>query len=54
MDELLPVRDVVLEDITIDTVRGQENRYEHVQNVTETGIHISTFIEEPDKENTNV
>ena len=52
-DEREPVNGVVLDNITIDTARGQRHRYEHVQNVTETNIRIGTFVEEPDRENRN-
>ena len=52
-DELKPVKDIFLDNIAIDTVRGQKNRYENAQNVKETNIRIGTFIEEPDKENKN-
>lgn len=52
-DKDRPVDDVVLENIVIDTVRGQKNRYEHVQNVRETGIRIGTFVAQPDQENSN-
>jgi len=52
-DRDLPVRDVVLQDIKIGTVRGQRNRYESADNVSESGIVIDTFFEEADKENSN-
>jgi hypothetical protein len=52
-DKDQPVRDVLLENISIGTVRGQKNRYENAQNVKEANIRIGTFIEEPDKENKN-
>lgn len=52
-DERGPVKDVFLDNITIDTVRGQKNRYENATNVKETNIRIGTFIEEADKENRN-
>jgi len=45
------VKDVVLEHITIGTARGQRNRYEHAENVKEANATISTFVEEPDREN---
>lgn len=48
-----PVRDVVLDNITVGTVRGQKNRYENVKNVKESNVRIGTFIEEPDRENRN-
>jgi galactosylceramidase len=48
-----PVRDVVIENITIGTVRGQRNRYENAENVKESGVKIGTFVEEPDRENSN-
>lgn len=52
-DKDMPVKDVLLEQITIGTVRGQKHRYEHAVNVRERGIRINTFIEEPDQENKN-
>ena len=52
-DERAPVRDVLLSNITIGTVRGQRNRYEHARNVKETNVRVGTFIEEPDPENKN-
>lgn len=52
-DEREPVRDVLLDNITIGTVRGQKNRYENALNVRETNIRIGTFIDEPDQENRN-
>jgi polygalacturonase len=52
-DEREPVKNVFLDHITIDTVRGQKNRYEHAENVKETNVKIGTFIEEADKENRN-
>jgi polygalacturonase len=52
-DKDQPVKDVVLENITIGTVRGRKNRYENAVNVKETNIRIGTFIEEPDQENKN-
>lgn len=48
-----PVRNVLLDNITIGTARGQRSRYENAVNVRETDIHIGTFIEEPDRENRN-
>ena len=48
-----PVKDVVLEHITIGTVRGQRNRYENAENVTESNITIDRFVDEPDRENKN-
>src|SRR5829696_1138139 len=52
-DEHGPVRDVSLGNITIGSVRGQRNRYEHAENVKEIGVRIGTLTEEPDKENRN-
>ena len=52
-DKEMPVRDVLLDHITVGTVRGQRNRYENAENVKETNIRIGTFIEQPDKVNTN-
>jgi len=52
-DKDQPVRDVLLKNIRIDTVRGQKNRYENAENVQETNIHIGSFTEEPDRENKN-
>ena len=52
-DEREPVQDVFIEDVTIDAVRGERNRYENVKNVKESDIRIGTFLEEPDKENKN-
>lgn len=52
-DELLPVEDVLIENITIDTVRGRRNRFENVKNVRETNIQIGTFFDEADKEDGN-
>ncbi|MBV9929106.1 MAG: glycoside hydrolase family 28 protein [Acidobacteria bacterium] len=48
-----PVRDVVLDNIDIGTVRGQKRRYENAKNVRETNVRIGKFIEEPDQENRN-
>ncbi len=53
-DERLPVENIELDKITINTVRGQKNRYENTKNVRESKIKISTFIEEPDKVNKNM
>jgi hypothetical protein len=52
-DEREPVRDVLLDNITIGTVRGQKSRYENARNVGETDIRIGTFVEEADQENKN-
>lgn len=52
-DKDLPVRDVVIDNITVGTVKGQRSRYENAQNVKETNVTIDTFIEAPDKENSN-
>jgi polygalacturonase len=52
-DKDLPVKDVVLDAITIGTVRGQKSRYENAENVKESNVTIGTFIEAPDKENKN-
>ena len=52
-DKDQPVKDVVLDNITIGTVRGQKNRYENAGNVKETNITLGTFIEEADQENKN-
>ncbi len=52
-DKDLPVKDVVLDRIAIDTVRGQKHRYENAENIKETDIAIGTFVEQPDKENSN-
>ncbi|HQU82912.1 MAG TPA: glycoside hydrolase family 28 protein [Pyrinomonadaceae bacterium] len=53
-DERLPVENIELNKITINTVRGQKNRYENAKNVKESKIKIGTFIEEPDKVNKNM
>ena len=52
-DKDLPVKDVVLDNITIGTVRGQQHRYENAENVKESNVTIGTFIGESDKENAN-
>lgn len=52
-DEREPVREVLLDNITIGTVRGQKNRYGNARNVKETNVRIGTYIEEPDQENRN-
>ena len=52
-DERDPVENVLLDNITIDTVRGQRNRYENAKNVKETDVRIGTFVEVPDNENKN-
>jgi polygalacturonase len=52
-DKDQPVRDVVIENIAIETVRGQRSRYEYAENVRETGVRIGAFVEEPDEENRN-
>jgi polygalacturonase len=48
-----PVQDVTIDTVTIATVRGQKNRYEHAANVKEMDVQIGTFIDAPDKENKN-
>jgi polygalacturonase len=53
-DKDMPVQDVNLDNITIDTVRGQKKRYENARNVKETKVTIDKFIEEPDKVNKNM
>jgi len=53
-DERQPVRDVTLDRITINTVRGRRNRYENAKGVKESKIRIKTFIDEPDKVNKNM
>ncbi|MFT3870185.1 MAG: glycoside hydrolase family 28 protein [Nibricoccus sp.] len=52
-DKDLPVKDVVLDNIIIGTVRGQKNRYENVENLKESNVVIGTFIEQPDQVNKN-
>lgn len=52
-DKDLPVKDVVIDNVTIGTVKGQRTRYENAQNVKEINVTIGTFIEEADKENSN-
>ena len=52
-DKDQPVREVLLENVAIDTVYGQKSRYENVANVRETNVSINTFLEEPDKEDEN-
>jgi hypothetical protein len=52
-DEKMPVKDVSLENITIDNVHGQRSRYEHVDCVTEKNVRVRAFIEEADAENKN-
>jgi polygalacturonase len=52
-DKDQPVRDVILDDIQIGTVRGQKNRYENAENIRETKIRIGTFIDVSDKVNNN-
>lgn len=52
-DKDKPVKDVLLENITLGTVKGQKNRYENAANVQETNVRISRFIEAPDKANRN-
>ncbi len=53
-DKDQPVKNITLEKVSIDTVRGQKNRYEHTENVTERDTTIGTFIEEPDRNNPNI
>ena len=45
MSEREPVKDVTIDNVTIDTARGQKNRYENVGNVKETNIRINAFVE---------
>jgi polygalacturonase len=52
-DELNPVKDVTLQNININTVRGQKNRYENTKNIKEKNVRIGTFIDEADQENRN-
>lgn len=52
-DKDLAVENVTLDRISIETVRGQKNRYENARNVQETNISIGNFIEAPDKDNPN-
>ncbi|OAM88369.1 glycoside hydrolase family 28 protein [Termitidicoccus mucosus] len=52
-DKDMPVKNVTLDNIAINTARGQKNRYEHAENITEKNITIGTFLEEPDKDNPN-
>lgn len=52
-DKDQPVRDVLFENIRIENVRGQMNRYEHAKNVKEINVQIGTFVGEADKENKN-
>ena len=52
-DKELPVKNVVIENVMITTVRGQKSRYENVENLKESGVKIGTFVEEADKENKN-
>lgn len=53
-DARQPVESVFLENITVNTVRGQKNRYENALKIRESKINIKTFIEEPDKVNKNM
>lgn len=52
-DKDLPVRDVLLENITIGSVKGAKNRYEHARDVREHNIRIGAFTEAPDEVNRN-
>ena len=52
-DKDKPVKDVLLEDIMIGTVKGRKQRYENTENVREKDIRIGKFIEAPDKKNPN-
>lgn len=52
-DKDKPVKDVLLEDITIGTVKGRKQRYENTENVRKNNIRIGKFIEAPDKKNPN-
>jgi polygalacturonase len=49
-DKDLPVKDVRLEHISIDSVRGQKHRYENAENVQETEVVIGAFVEKADQE----
>lgn len=46
-----PVRDVILDNITIGTVHGQKNRYENAENIRETNVRFGMFLEAPDPKN---
>ncbi len=52
-DKDMPVKDVLLEDISIGTVKGQRNRFENAENIREKDIRIEHFTEAPDKGNKN-
>lgn len=52
-DKDRPVKDVLLEDISIDTVKGMKNHYENAGNVREKDVSIGNFIEIPDEVNRN-
>jgi polygalacturonase len=53
-DERQPVENVTLDNVKIDTVRGQRNRYDNARNIKESRVSIKTFILEPDKVNKNM
>lgn len=52
-DKDQPVKDVLVENIEIGSVRGQRNRIENALDVKMNHIRITKFTEEPDEENTN-
>lgn len=52
-DKDRPVSEVLLENITIGTVKGRRNFYQNAEKVREEGIRIDRFIEAPEKVNTN-
>ncbi len=52
-DKDQPVKDVVIDNVSIGVVRGQKHRYENAENIKETNITFDEFIEQPDEENTN-
>lgn len=52
-DKDKPVKDVLLENISIGTVKGQKSRYENAENVREKDIRIGKWIEAPDQTNKN-
>ena len=49
-DERQPVADVFLDNITIEKVRGQKNKYENARNVRETNVRIGEVLPEEKKE----
>lgn len=49
-DKRKPVRDILIDNISIDTVTGQKNRYENAENIKESNIHIRNFQEKKDKD----